>query len=169
MPVLTPDLLYLTAAEVLACVCSALEAESECRCPCRAFVSAGQPAWDDCCEGQLAVWVENVFYHENFPARQTTAAVCRSMLAGDIVVQLLRCAPVLQDNGLAPSHLLLDESARLIYQDLYIAVSALTCCLAEAKRFRKYVIRDSRIIGPNGGCVGFEIRATVELHDPLPT
>lgn len=168
MPVLTPDLLYLTADEILSCVCEALSLESVCGCPCRIYVSAGPPAWDDCCEGQLTAWIENIFYHENFPARQTTPAICGSMLGGDLVIQLLRCAPTVADDGSPPPGPVLDESARLLYQDMYIALNAATCCLAEARRHREYLIRDTRVIGPQGGCVGFELRLTIQLHDPLP-
>jgi hypothetical protein len=168
MPVLTPDLFYLTAQEMLDCVCDALALESECGCPCSAYVSAGQPAWDDCCNGQLNVWLERPFFHENFPTPTSEAQVCRSFLAGDFAIQLVRCAPTVDDNGTPPSDAELADSARRIYQDFYIALRALTCCLAESRRDRLYLIRDSNIVGPDGGCVGFEIRVTIELHDPMP-
>lgn len=167
--VLTPDLIWLTADELLQCICDALTAESECPCPCRVYVSAGTPAWDECCAGQLTSWVDGVFFHEVFPVRQTTAAVCSGVLAGDFVVQLLRCAPVVDDSGNAPSHLILTESARLLNQEMYIAMKAIACCLSQAGRNRLYVIRDARPVGPNGGCAGFEIRLTVQLLDPMPS
>lgn len=168
MSVLTPDLFWMTADELLDCVCDALASDATCGCPCRVYVSAGPPAWDDCCEGQLTAWVENIFYHENFPNRQSTPAICGSMLAGDLVIQLLRCVPTVGDDGSVPPGPTLDNSARLIYQDMYIALNALTCCLSEARRNREYIIRDTRVVGPQGGCAGFEIRVTVQLHDPMP-
>lgn len=168
MPVLTPDLFWLTAQELLDCVCSALDLEAECGCPCRTCVVAGTPVWDDCCEGQLTAYIERVFFHENFPSQVGEAQVCASFLAGDIVIQLLRCAPVVNDDGSPPTCAELSESARKIYQELYISMKALVCCLAEAKRHRKYLITEGRIVGPEGGCVGFEIRVTLELHDPMP-
>ena len=168
MPVLTPDLFWLTATELLECVCSALFEEAECGCPCRTMVVDGRPAWDDCCDGQLSVWLERPFFHENFPSAITTAQICSTFLAGEYVIQLLRCAPSVKDDGSAPTPAELSESARRIYQDMYISLRALTCCLAEHKRYRQYLIREAVIVGPDGGCVGFEIRLTIELHDPMP-
>lgn len=168
MAVLTPTLICDTAQFILDCVCAALDAESSCPCPCRACVVAGPPVWDDCCEGQLTVSLENLFVHENFPARAAGPIFCFSPLAGDFLIQLLRCAPVVRDDGTPPSCPELSDSACQIYTDLYIALRALICCLAVAKRQRKFLIRDARVVGPDGGCIGFEIRLTVELHDPLP-
>lgn len=168
MEVLTPELLWFMADEVLSCVCDALTAQSECGCPCRTFVSAGAPAWDDCCEGQLAAWVEAIYPYETFPIRQSTPPICGTQLAGDFALQLLRCAPTVTDSGAIPSGPVLDDSARRVYQDMYIAANAVICCLAEAKRNRLYVVRDTRMVGPQGGCVGFEIRFTVQLTDPVP-
>lgn len=168
MPVLTPDLFWLTAQELLDCVCAALDEESECPCPCRVCVVAGTPVWDECCEGQLTAYLSRVFFHDNFPSAVSQAQICGTFLAGEIVIQLLRCAPVVHDDGSSPTCGELSESARKIYQELYISMRALACCLSEAKRHRKYVITDARTVGPEGGCVGFEIRVTIELHDPLP-
>lgn len=168
MPVLTPDVIWLTAQEMLTCLCDALNLESECDCPCRACVIAGEPAWDDCCEGQLTVNLERLFFHDEFPNPNSQAQICGTLLAGEFKIQLLRCAPVVKDDGSAPTCPELSESARKIYQDLYISMSALACCLSKARRHRKYVISDATMVGPEGGCVGFTILVTVELHDPMP-
>ena len=168
MPVLTPDLIHATLQEILDCACAALDAESECRCPCRACVVAGPPVWDDCCEGQLTVHLERLYMHDNFPAALRDPVFCNSELAGDVVVTLLRCAPTVKDDGMAPSCPELSESARKIYQEMYILYTAIVCCLAKARRQRKFVIGDAKIVGPEGGCVGVEIRLTIELHDPMP-
>lgn len=169
MPVLTPDLIWLTAEEIRQCICEALEAESECGCPCRSCTVVGPPVWDTCCpDGQLTVSLERFFLHDNFPSAATGPVFCAAPFAGDFVIQLLRCVPVVRDDGTPPSCEELSESARRIYQDLYISMRAIVCCLSVAKRQRKFVMRDARPIGPDGGCAGFEIRLTVELHDPLP-
>lgn len=169
MPVLTPDLLFLTAQEVLDCVCAALTAESECGCPCRNCVVLGQPVWDSCCpDGQLTVFLNNLYVHGNFPAQETSAVFCSSPLAGEYTIQLVRCAPTVADDGTPPTCEALSESARKIYQDMYISYRAIICCLAAAKRQRKFTMKDARTVGPQGGCAGFEIRFSVELHDPMP-
>lgn len=168
MPVLTPDLFWATASELLECVCTAIDTETECPCPCRKYISVGPPVWDECCEGQIAIWLDRVFYHENFPQEQGQAAICSSFLAGEFKIQWLICAPTVHADGTLPSHIELTESARRVLQSLYVALRALACCLAVAKRHRKYIIRSSRTIGPDGGCVGWEISVTIELHDPMP-
>lgn len=168
MSVLTPDLIHLTAQELVDCVCTALNAEYECKCPCRSCVIVGPAVHDDCCEGQLHAWLDRLYYHENFPAPTTNAQVCGTMLAGEFIIEYQRCAPVIHDDGAAPSCPELSESARQVYQSLYIAMNALACCLSQAKRHRKYVIGDARPTEPQGGCVGWQIRVTIELHDPLP-
>lgn len=167
MPVLTPDLFHLTAQEVLDCVCTALTDESECPCPCRVSVVFGRPVWDECCDGQLTAFVENIYVHDNFPARMTGPIFCSSPLAGDFVIQLIRCVPTVKDDGTPPTPLELSESARKIYQEMYISYRAIICCLVAAKRHRKFVMREATTVGPQGGCAGFEIRFSIELPDPM--
>lgn len=166
MPVLTPDLLWFVADEILQCICTALAAESECPCPCRSYVSVGQPAFDDCCEGQLVVWIERVFWQDIFPNQTTQAAICAGQLAADIAVQYLTCAPMIKDDGSAPSGPELSESARRVGQSWYIANKAIACCLSQARKHRLYVIKDSRPVPPSGGCVGWQTTLTIQLPDP---
>lgn len=173
MAVRTPDLIMLTADYILQCICDTLDAEKAagrllCACPCRTCSIIGPPVADDCCEGQLHVWLDRLYYHKNFPQASTEAQICGSFLAGDFKIQYLTCAPIINDAGVPPSCIELANSASEIYKMLYLAVDALNCCLAIAGRMRKYVIRDARPISPDGGCVGWELTVTVELHDPLP-
>lgn len=166
MPVTTPDLLWLLAEEIKDCICIALEAEALCGCPCRTCVIVGDPVWDDCCEGQLTISVPRLFVHDNFPLTSTGPIFCASPLAGDFSITLLRCAPAVKDDGTPPTCDELSESARQILTEMYIALRALICCLAAKKRAAKFVIREAVTVGPEGGCVGFTIRFTVELPDP---
>ena len=169
MTVLTPDLFWLTGQVVLDCVCTSLTAESECGCPCRKGVVLGQPVWDSCCpDGQLTIFLDRVYVHANFPAQEAGPIFCSSPLAGEFTVQLIRCVPTVKDDGTPPTMEELSESARKIYQDMYIAYKSVICCLAASKRYRKFVMRDARTVGPQGGCAGFEIRFGIELHDPMP-
>lgn len=166
MPVQTPDLFWLTLEDMLVCICNALNSEGECECPCRVCVTAGPASPDDCCQGQLHAWFDRIFFHDNFPQANAGAMICGTFLAGDFTIERLMCAPVLNDDGEAPSCPELSESARLVYKELYIALTALNCCLAEAKRHRKYLITSGTVKDPNGGCVGWQIKGTIELHDP---
>lgn len=168
MPVTTPALFHTFAQQVLDCVCAALNLESDCNCPCRRAVVVGPPAWDNCCDdGQLTIHLERLYVHENFPFPASGPVFCLAPLAADYVVTLLRCAPVIKDDGTPPTSQELSDSAKQILTDMYITEQAIICCLAAKKRHQKFVMRESNTVGPDGGCVGFTIRFTTELMDPL--
>jgi hypothetical protein len=104
----------------------------------------------------------------NFPSSDSDAIQCTAPLAADFVLQLIRCVPTVDDNGVAPSGEALSLSAQQLSTDLYVTERALICCLAAYKRRRNFAVGDTRPIGPQGGCAGFEMRFTVELIDPIP-
>lgn len=126
----------------------------------------GDPAFDDCCEGQLTISLNRLYVHDNFPSAAAGPVFCSTPLAGDFTVTLLRCAPTVKDDGTPPTCDELSESARQILSEFYITFRAIICCLAAKKRNQKFLMRDSTTIGPDGGCVGFSIRFTAELPDP---
>jgi hypothetical protein len=160
-----PDLVVRLTQEILDCACAALE-KTACGCPSRALVSVGAVAWDSCCDGgQLWVGVERIFAYNQFPVPATTV-MCMPPLAADLVVGVLRCAPVMTDQGDAPSPEVLTASAAQIYEDAYTVNSAVLCCLSEHHRARPFVMGPQRPVGPAGGCVGTELRFTVALTDP---
>lgn len=169
MPVLTPDLFSLTAQEVLDCVCEALAEQSTCGCPCRACVVVGRPVWDNCCDGgQLTAFLERIYVTDGFPQADTGSILCSAPLGADFTIQLIRCVPTMTEDGTPPSCPALSDSASAIYQDMYIAYRAIICCLAAYKKYRRFSMKDGRIVGPQGGCAGFEIGFSVELIDPIP-
>lgn len=168
------DLLNDILLEVLNCACTILESgicddlttASICGCPCRTFISAGPPVADleACCsDGQLAVYVDRIYAFGNFPSQAAGFSPCSVPLAADIVVQLLRCFPVIHDDGSAPSHIELQNASEAIYRDLWLLTNGLLCCLAVPGRKRKFTFQNSRIIPPLGGCVGIEFRFSIEL------
>lgn len=168
MAVKTPALLFNVAEEIRECVCRALTDEGTCGCPCKNCVIIGEPANVGCCDGgQLSVSLERLYIHGNFPQPDNSPALCFSPLAADYKVTLLRCAPTVKDDGTLPSCPELSDSALSVLTDLYVVERALICCLAAAKRMRKFVMRDARTIGPSGGCVGFELSLTIEIEDTL--
>lgn len=169
VPVHTPDLLHLTAQEVLDCVCDALMEQSDCGCPCRKFVTIGQPVWDSCCDGgQLAAFIDRLYVNGAFPATENGVITCTAPLSAEVTIQLIRCVPTVAEDGTAPNAQELSDSSRSIYSDMYIAYRAVICCLAQYKKYRRFTMGDSRSVGPQGGCAGFEIRFTVDLVDPIP-
>lgn len=168
MPVETPELLWLTAQEVLDCVCDALALQSSCGCPCRKFVTIGNPAWDNCCDGQLALVIDRIYVQSVFPQAEGGTITCSSPIVGEFTLQLIRCVPTMTDQGDPPTPQALSDSAANIYADMYIAYRAVVCCLAAYKKSRLFTMRDGRTVGPQGGCGGFEIKFSVQLVDPIP-
>lgn len=169
---MTPDLITQLLNQILACACECLNARGSCPCPCRNFISYG-PAVQDleacCTDGQLAVWLERIFVHDNFPNEQGAVNVCLAPLAVDVVVSLDRCWPaVVRDDGSAPTADEIGAASEKIYQDLYVLTRCIICNLASRGRQQKAVFRGSTVREPNGGCVRIEIRFTIELPDPLP-
>lgn len=168
------DLLNDVLEEVLICACNALnlgfcdEPGSQCGCPCRMFVSAGPPVQDieACCDdGQLTVHLDRIYQHDNFPAQAGGPVLCQVPLAAEIVVTLYRCFPVMNEDGSAPTGPTLDRASKDIHRDLYLLTIAVLCCLMGNGRKRKFTFNGSRIIPPNGGCVGAELRFSIELQE----
>ncbi|MDP4501070.1 hypothetical protein [Nonomuraea turcica] len=170
------------AAAVLACVCEALdrtaaEVEGQPGCPCRACVVAGAPAFDQCedpCSGepggQLTVNVERVWPSSSFPeedrdVRGVKGCAPVPTLAAELVITLLRCAPMQDEGGCPPSCEELEAAARIVHVDAVTILSALQCCLptTAGRRGRRYVMGRTRILTPEGGCMGVEARVTVAL------
>lgn len=183
---LTSLALHDLAESVLACVCAALDAtaaevEGQPGCPdCRSCVVAGTPAWDGCDDpcseteagGQLSVNVARIYPTTNFPTEDREVRGIRGctpppITAVELVVTLLRCAPTLTEQGCPPSCEDLAASARAVHVDAVTIYNAMLCCLPgtapNRRRGRKFVLGASRIIGPEGGCVGVEQRVTVAL------
>lgn len=187
---LTPYSVHDLAEAVLGCVCAALDAavedgvEGALGCPCRACVIPGAVAWDGCdalegcgggpgAPGQLTVSVARIYpAGDRFPAMDTTVQGVRGcvppqLTAAELVITLLRCAPVMGEDGCPPSCEELAEAARAVHVDAATVYSALWCCLPSLgpnpRRPRRFVVGAQQIIGPQGGCVGLEQRVTVAL------
>ncbi|WP_413808112.1 hypothetical protein [Streptomyces sp. OE57] len=184
---LTPYSVHDLAEAVLGCVCAALDAVAEDvpgqpGCPCRACVVPGVVAWDGCgpedCgpggePGQLTVSASRLFpAGQNFPAEDRTVQGVRGcqvapFTALELVITLLRCAPVMDEGGCPPTCEEQTEAARVLHVDMSTVYSALWCCLPELgpnpRRPYRFVMGAQRVIGPEGGCVGLEQRVTVAL------
>ncbi|MFF4292085.1 hypothetical protein ACFY0N_00340 [Streptomyces vinaceus] len=175
------------AEDVLACVCVALDQAAvdvpdQPGCPeCRSCLVPGQVAFDSCEDpcgptpqtgGQLSVSIARVFPSTSFPNEDREVRGLRgctppTLLAVELVVTLLRCAPGPTDEGCPPTCDELTAAARILSVDLVTVYNALLCCLpdtAPTPRGRRYVIGASKTIGPEGGCVGLEQRVTVGLY-----
>jgi len=121
-----------------------------------------------CSDGQLTVHVERLFVHGNFPSELGTVNVCMAPLAAELVITLFRCFPSVKDDGSAPTADELGAASEKIYQDLYVLTRCIICNLASRAKLQQSVFRGARILEPEGGCIGLELRFVTQLPDPLP-
>ncbi|MEU9033755.1 MULTISPECIES: hypothetical protein [unclassified Streptomyces] len=174
------------AETVLGCVCQALEetaatVEDQPGCPCRACVVPGPPAWDGCNDpcgvdgqgagGQLTVHVARIFATSSFPVDDRVVQGGRNCAPPaatgvELVVTLLRCAPVVDDRGCPPSCEELAAAARTVHLDAATIYNALLCCLPTTGTRRRgpmFFLGAQRVLEQEGGCMGVEQRVTVAL------
>lgn len=189
LPLLSIDEL---AHGVYACVCSSLaEARTTLGtaypgCPPCGGVVPGQISWDSCtgcggddCGGQLNVAVRRTYRTSPFPRpfngiQGTKDCPATVNLAVELVVGLTRCVPGSDEFGNPPAPAALAAAAEILHVDMAAVGNALECCLPglapTQPRGLKFVIGETRVIGPSGGCVGLETTVTAELAGcPCPT
>jgi hypothetical protein len=127
----------------------------------RAFVAAGQVAWDDCC-GMLVAAPERVFRTLEFPNENSTEEVCfGGHLAVEVVVLLVRCVPTVDERGRAPSSEALDAAYRSLIEDSAIVWNAAVCCDLPDDWVRASV--SQTFVGAQGGCIGSETRFIIGI------
>ncbi|MFH8577114.1 hypothetical protein [Streptomyces zaomyceticus] len=185
---LNPLAVHEMAETVLGCVCAALEetaaaVEDQPGCPCRACVVPGPPAWDGCNDpcaegagagGQLTVHVARTFATSSFPVDDRTVQGVKNCqppaaIAVELVVTLLRCAPVMDSGGCPPSFEELAAAARTVHVDAATIYTALLCCLPTTGTRRRgpvFYLGAQRVLEQEGGCMGVEQRVTVALSAP---
>lgn len=161
---ITGPLKWYTVAEALR---AAVHAELTTK-PDRSGVVPGAIAWDECDCGLLAVSVAQIYLTETFPdplTRKVGSACDAPYEVGEIVIQVVRCAP--NPDGLEPPTVAeLDASAQEVLRDAYEmlrAVSIELCEMNAARDIADFMLRPLTAQGPSGGCVGNELRAYVAL------
>lgn len=124
----------------------------------RAYVAAGEIAWDDCC-GMLVVAPERVYRSQVFPSESTDEELCfGGYIAVEYVVLLVRCVPTVDDRGRAPSAADLQAAYDSLLGDAAVVFNALTSPLPE------YLVRSTvaqSFTGAQGGCIGVESRLVI--------
>lgn len=137
--------------------------------PTRSGVVPGAIAWDECDCGLLAVSVNQIFPSEVFPSLlvEPTGNCDASLEVGEIVIQIVRCAPSPEGQKLAPSVTELDASAQEVLRDAFELLKATreTLCMMENDRdIMAFLLRPLTAQGPSGSCVGNELRVYVGLR-----
>ena len=158
------DVIVATAADVcelwLARCRDALAACPESEPITASYVAAGAVAWDSCC-GVLVAAPERVYRSGQFPIEGTTDYVCEdALLVVDVVVLLLRCVPVLDDRGNAPTPQAMNDAYVKVMNDAAIIWNVVTDDMPEGWE-RANV--GQQFVGAQGGCIGVETRLSVGL------
>lgn len=134
----------------------------------RSGVVPGAIAWDECDCGLLAVSVAQIYPTEAFPDLiQTVSGACDATReAAEIVIQVIRCAPQPEGQEMSPSVASLDASAQEILRDAWEIIEAARSVLCQMQADRdilEFLVRPLTSQGPNGACVGNELRVLVGL------
>jgi hypothetical protein len=150
---------------ILACAEAGLNETSN-QAPARSYVAMGEPAHDDCCDGQLVVWFERIYPSAAFPDEDLRPVVCAGAQTAIVVnVEVVRCAPTYDANGNPPSSAALLASARETNVDARAIWTSVLCCLRLRKDEWSAIVNQQAPIGPQGGCVGSRLTVTVGVLD----
>jgi hypothetical protein len=152
-----------------ACLVEALE-QTPAGVPCRQclLIPSATIPWDGCdcdCDvpGQVAQAITSVYSAETFPAQFAGSwRQCGPhFTVVNVTASVIRCVPVLSEQGVPPS--CLDELAAAVTleNDRTAVRQALACCLAELATgmpatVRAWSIGPSTTVGESGGCAGVE-------------
>jgi hypothetical protein len=172
-----PDAFHEIAAELLAAAAVELDNSPGGR-PGRVCVVPGAIAWDDCecAGGQLAVAVLRLYRTAQFPldlgggpGTTGSSAPCdAALLAAELLVQVIRCAPLPDEQGTPPTCEALDRSARQVHADAWHVRLGVGCRLRDlhdADQIMDYTLGTQPIVGPEGGCVGSQLAVIVAIPD----
>jgi hypothetical protein len=143
--------------------------------PGRACVVPGAAvAWDDCCAGQLAVAITRTYLSDNFPAEygggpQGQTGPCDPpWLVAELLVQLVRCSPTLDEQGNPPDCVALDANAYQLLEDGWVVRKGVSCRLGElvdADLLVDWRLGPQQSLGPEGGCAGSQLTVLVCLDN----
>jgi hypothetical protein len=105
---------------------------------------------------------ERIYRSTSFPTEDTNEVICfDGLIAIELSVLLLRCVPVVDERGRAPSQNSLDVAYGKLLGDAAVIYNALT------SNFPDYWERTNpaqTFIGAQGGCIGVETRFTIGLE-----
>lgn len=156
------------AAAVLACVQAALQAAG--RPAGVTMVAAGGLVVDDCCVGVLLVAPERIYRTiEPFPTEALADGQCEDTpIAVDVVVQLSRCVPVIDDRGNPPSTSEQEAAMSALLLDAAVVWNVLAGwgVLGEDSAGDPAWERanlSQLFLGAEGGCIAVESRVTLGI------
>jgi hypothetical protein len=169
-----PTVLYDLAQELITCVTSAMT-EAGLTPPGVTYVSASEPAMDDCCDGWLTARVSRLYVTEEFPLDAVNATFTGNgcdagAWVAELSIQFAVCIPNLTPHGHAPIEAL-DTAGLRAAVYLFAFGRGLGCCVAgwnDADRdaLLGQIIEDQ---SPTGNCASWTGTVTVALWEcPCP-
>lgn len=125
------------------------------------YVGSGGIAYDDCC-GTLVVVPERVYRSNAFPTEDTDEVICfDGLIAIELTVLLLRCVPVVDERGRAPSQTALQTAYNNLLGDAAVIYNALT---GDFPEYWERTNPSQTFVGAQGGCIGVETRLVIGLE-----
>lgn len=160
-----PARIYGIARATLDCVAAGLTtAGGDHMPPTRQYVADGNlVAWD--CE-QLCVSVEDTHSIVGNPAAESQDPdLAMAMRAATIGIWLVRCCPMMDDDGEPPTADAIDASAQVVLADPQIMVDALWNAqqAGQLATCRGLAFQRWTAVGPQGGLTGGVLRIAVAL------
>lgn len=142
--------------------------------PRRVVFAPGEVAWDECDCGQLAVDVTRRYRSRGFPTDATDALIgnCDEvMIIFDCTISMVRCIPIPDVNGKAPSPTALGRSALIMEEDAYALWNATWCYMSRLRDntprlISDFIINDDVSLGPSGACAGSELHFKFGMYVP---
>lgn len=119
----------------------------------RIGVVHGEVVWDECCEGYLYIRVMQNTRANPFPQASTAPTTCSLIPTAQVELGILRCAPVMDDNGVAPSAAEQSEFAQTAIRDKSILYHVLMSHYPDWAKF-PVVIDKWTPLNIQGGCGG---------------
>lgn len=139
---------------------AALEADSLSEPVAESYVIVGELAFDECC-GVLAAAPTRTFKTVNFPTAATDLTNCdSSLLAVDIVIFLLRCAPVIDAQGNVPTPAEMSAAFTAASHDAAVVLNAM---MADMPEGWERASLEQEFDGADGGCIAVATRMTIGL------
>lgn len=123
-----------------------------------AVVPGAQTAWDDCCEGQLTCRLVSMNPVLNEGGRQSQCGIKYWAAVGE--VQLLRCSQALNEDGTAPSPLIVAAEGSSSMRD----TDSILKGIAQQSWISSMELWTPE--GPNGGCRGVQVQFNFALDQP---
>jgi hypothetical protein len=139
------------------------------RKPGRSCVVPGvEAAWDDCCDGQLAVIMPNVYASETFPGAPGggSSGCGATYLVQNYAIELVRCTATVDEQGNPPTCDQLDVDAQRLSEDAHAVRRAIFAVLDanDGNTFLDYRVLDQPSLGPTGGCAGSRLSISIGFN-----